>query len=1209
MSQSTTIILQLKLTIKCMLSVHILNNMLRMGLSVGEKLIESEYFENPIKNFSLNNPSFVFGYYPHFDLSIKGVDKNNRSRNFVGKIGKIHILENFSSLDHFWNPGLLQNESNQKFDHITLNSRFQKSKLICFAPGIDHRNGSVYHHKSVHFNYYFDNYGGALIWLVFLDSLILNKTCDFNAYEVHEKEIIEQLSMCYLNLTTNYISKTRFLTSDLTLVIHIYHYFLYLHRRCSLIMTQNVIEFFNNNIDLSIKLSNSSTFSPFYYLLISPIIWSDFPFETQTLRMEIICEINENSIGTNNIFPIPIDNMLCYIDQVNNSLLSPAHKKEIFISIFNIFFHILVNSITIESLQSFYNYFINQGVSSSFDIMTLDLIFKFSNEKSMLKSTEILLMSCLISKIMLHSTHLNLKIISRVFIDFLHCPVFDQLFPGDVIIGWFCLLIMDNSCLDLDIYFLVDAIFTFFLNSKFDCSNSENWNVKLLIWSFTLTQRISLKHRISLITKFFKLLEKTKMIKFRIVSVNFVDIILTTLLLKEIPVLFLSSLKQDFQYHKLSVSEENKQKCSSSSCEFDSDKFNDIFKATTVIQQIVSVFLTIYLHHQKPFEFLMFPIFISEIFGSSSMFFDCWCVKISIIYSYLRHFYHLDSEKTNMTHESIHIDIFRCLNLCKPTLFHICSVISLLYRAYHNSKIEKLTEKILIFTIERIVKNYCSLFQNAGIGSQKFSSSTSCDAETAINNIAVDNNGDTLNFDARTWKQVLAWSDEHPLIICWLSNPSLLCESLRKLIRSQVVSSSVCIKKPNNSQTKCYLMFLGEFFQGKLFVEHEQIFFQETVSHIQQALFNINIAIFYKEMKKIYHSTSSNLHWTLEIFTKYSSSFYFEFSDKHSLDLVVKNIASSQNSVFIYSHMYSNEDISKKHIVSSPNLSRSNAIYTNTNDKSSILNDQLKFSKINITHSQQFENILPGSILCVSKHTSNNSYHDYFVNIMTEKHVFRYNLCYKTKSLNLYKMLSYMFTPTPSSYSLIRLLDIKIDYDISNIFQNSIKPFRASNIFVQNKDSSILVIGGFIDNIILVYSSQDLIAILNYHRDIVTCVDVYDEDGIVISGSKDGVCCLWYLKIDSIASYHQSPTIIFKPSYIFFGHCAPLVSISHSNVTKSIASYDSDHILCIHSLKSGLLSHKFNLKYYFLMNVGLSTICYTSSGFIISILSFQVYIL
>ncbi|KAF0992742.1 hypothetical protein HZS_6637 [Henneguya salminicola] len=82
----------------CMISIRIASNLYYITISMANERIEFQTFETP-SEFYLNNPRFVFGYYPYLMTG---------TGNFIGRIGTISLMKMFGNLKNIWNLGKVE---------------------------------------------------------------------------------------------------------------------------------------------------------------------------------------------------------------------------------------------------------------------------------------------------------------------------------------------------------------------------------------------------------------------------------------------------------------------------------------------------------------------------------------------------------------------------------------------------------------------------------------------------------------------------------------------------------------------------------------------------------------------------------------------------------------------------------------------------------------------------------------------------------------------------------------------------------------------------------------------------------------------------------------------------------------------------------------------------------------------------------------------
>ncbi|KAF0992741.1 hypothetical protein HZS_6636 [Henneguya salminicola] len=1338
--------------------------------------------------------------------------------------------------------------------------------------------------------------------------------------DLHVTNLIEELVLSFLSMLKYYATKTRLTPKDPKLYINIFHYLLFSYKGNNYCMTSKVLEFLNNNIGFKISQKSTlgnSAWMPFFDLLMSPIIWSQFNYDIQAVRMQIICGYMANNMTDTTLTPLPINNILYYMQDINESILKLCHKSEILEPIFKIYTHILQNSKDVVSFEIFYEYFMINN-NETLDILAIKC-FEQIILKGKIREKELPLASRLIKKFMQLKSDCGVKRTIDFIIELLKNSSPSITVAENTIIGWFCSLLMNLSLSEEILFYLVDNIFLLISNSKTDSGFTNKWLTKIILWSLLLCQKMSLSHRQLLVSRFLKIIEENSSLILHMISIDYLEILLNVPFWNGIHTSLFNILRQYVKDNDVSSSQsQDLQIIPYPSLAF--GKIDDIFKATTIVQQISAIHLKIYIKHSRPFEFLISPIFYSEVLGANSLFLSFWHIKLTIINIYLRHFYSLNNDKLRKNKEAIELEICirlieiaafiilelashnlenitdqqidlledcinllslaickhltfsqqhlhipllivlrfinfggpkiiasfcsfveKMLNLCNPTLFHICATISILYKKHQNPKNDQTCNYTLFVLVQKILDKYTNIFHNAGIGLLTPGSQlnhTSCD----INNIVVGNNGGCVYFNKKVWNQIIVRAEEHPLMICWLSSPSVLCEQIRPFTSNLLAEFIGCLEQetlrffhndevrdlttiyysrlyssvfmnfsdtimfwklystdiyevlvdsksdkfkknfflhnfyhpsidnfifPYNTrgvfkdfrffkkyccvaeyylnyqstekflsfdstymkfEERCSLVYMGESFKGDLFIKNTTIYFLELINspiYETDLFLHLNIKINIQDIRMIYYTPTLDACWSVEIFNKNGSSYLFNILNKNYLDFIVNLINTASSPILIFSHIMSISQILKSqmewldktidnftyvlnlntfynhsfhslsypmllpdlcckndenvfelpqiyfdlfknyqpflkfHDISNPSqlehsssaqdpifsiiklyefifskettklipafvdkvfgkMSKKEMEKNISNNSVDVSLTELSFNsekypfnqtndyKITVIHEQPFciLNIMAISVGMPFDAENNLPY--YYIILVTDTHLYRYTLTQKRWWQQLSGFLS--FTLDPSNYLLTLISKVSIIFPISKCSTDS-KHLSTNFCILKQNTSLIVVLAGFGDTHLLVYDTHSLVAILEYHLDVITCVDIDTSGKVIVSGSKDGICCEWNIIEDykKTSSASQISTKL-KPNQLLLGHSDSIIDIKYIDENQSVFSYDTQNLLFIHCLKSGLLVKTLSFNQLICLSVDISVFQYLSHAFITCITSFEVHL-
>jgi WD40 repeat protein len=125
---------------------------------------------------------------------------------------------------------------------------------------------------------------------------------------------------------------------------------------------------------------------------------------------------------------------------------------------------------------------------------------------------------------------------------------------------------------------------------------------------------------------------------------------------------------------------------------------------------------------------------------------------------------------------------------------------------------------------------------------------------------------------------------------------------------------------------------------------------------------------------------------------------------------------------------------------------------------------------------------------------------------------------------------------------------------------------RVSNqLFSLTSDGKHVVSAGHWDNTFRITSVETgrVVAVVNQHKDVVTCVDVSLKNTMIVSGSKDTTVMVWY----------EEKGITFgtfdKPRNVLFGHADEVTCVSANAGMDVIVSGSLDGTCIVHTLRKG----------------------------------------
>ncbi|KII74467.1 hypothetical protein RF11_15420 [Thelohanellus kitauei] len=191
-----------------------------------------------------------------------------------------------------------------------------------------------------------------------------------------------------------------------------------------------------------------------------------------------------------------------------------------------------------------------------------------------------------------------------------------------------------------------------------------------------------------------------------------------------------------------------------------------------------------------------------------------------------------------------------------------------------------------------------------------------------------------------------------------------------------------------------------------------------------------------------------------------------------------------------------------------------------------------------------------------------------------------------------------------SAYSFTFNDSFQMNWTLSEIYVQ--KNTQWSNVKIVKKiDDSRLIVGGLMDNSLILIDSNQVKAILFYHTDVVTSIECNSDTSLIFSGANDGTLCIWDIKsITSVKS--KFPIIIEKPLKIIYGHSHSITSIRYHEQFKCVASLDSNLRLQFHSILSGLSFSNTDFMDLSCKKIIFSACDYIKTGYLVLLISDEV---
>ncbi|CAF4116210.1 unnamed protein product [Rotaria sp. Silwood2] len=133
-----------------------------------------------------------------------------------------------------------------------------------------------------------------------------------------------------------------------------------------------------------------------------------------------------------------------------------------------------------------------------------------------------------------------------------------------------------------------------------------------------------------------------------------------------------------------------------------------------------------------------------------------------------------------------------------------------------------------------------------------------------------------------------------------------------------------------------------------------------------------------------------------------------------------------------------------------------------------------------------------------------------------------------------------------------------------------------SHLFALSHDGKFIFSGGHWDWSLCIYSlaKSKTISSIIYHTDIITCLALDSTGYILVTGSRDRTCVIWYLSLNDnrhiINISDQDPTSIITPEMALYGHTAEITCVCVSSELDLVVSGSLDGTCNIYTLEHGI---------------------------------------
>ncbi|CAF1953489.1 unnamed protein product [Rotaria magnacalcarata] len=133
-----------------------------------------------------------------------------------------------------------------------------------------------------------------------------------------------------------------------------------------------------------------------------------------------------------------------------------------------------------------------------------------------------------------------------------------------------------------------------------------------------------------------------------------------------------------------------------------------------------------------------------------------------------------------------------------------------------------------------------------------------------------------------------------------------------------------------------------------------------------------------------------------------------------------------------------------------------------------------------------------------------------------------------------------------------------------------------SHLFVVSHDGRFIFSGGYWDWSLCIYSllKSKIISSIVHHTDVITCLALDSTGYILVTGSRDTTCAIWYLSSDDngriINMNDQDATSIMTPSRALYGHISEITCVCISSELDLVISGSLDGTCNIYTIEHGI---------------------------------------
>ncbi|CAF3687342.1 unnamed protein product [Rotaria socialis] len=133
-----------------------------------------------------------------------------------------------------------------------------------------------------------------------------------------------------------------------------------------------------------------------------------------------------------------------------------------------------------------------------------------------------------------------------------------------------------------------------------------------------------------------------------------------------------------------------------------------------------------------------------------------------------------------------------------------------------------------------------------------------------------------------------------------------------------------------------------------------------------------------------------------------------------------------------------------------------------------------------------------------------------------------------------------------------------------------------SHLFAVSNDGKFIFSGGYWDWSLCIYSllKSKIISSIVHHTDVITCLALDSTGYILVTGSRDTTCVIWYLSSDDngrmINMNDQDTTSIMTPSRTLYGHISEITCVCISSELDLVISGSLDGTCNIYTIEHGI---------------------------------------